>query len=266
MTKKFIGDLPEKREILQFLLTETSQNEEGPTSAANILDFLKLKMVCFNFTEFNDSNLSKGRAILSYEHKAVAVNECDNEKRKRFSAFHEIAHYILPDHRKKYYHVCNDYDMSYSTKSELEIEANRFAADLIYKGNIFTVESNSMPLSFQSILMLMDKYESSIESTAWRFVEKSLSPCIFAVYDKIDGRWKVKYFIFSRPLLEKYLQSDKGQFTDDEDNEDVIRAELQPNQIIESECKISIKGQEEVGFISQYFYNGHNVLAVLREQ
>lgn len=39
--------------------------------------------------------------------------------------------------------------MNMFTKSKFEAEANEFAADLIYKGDIFTIESNSMDISFK---------------------------------------------------------------------------------------------------------------------
>jgi len=263
MNKKIAGSYPEKKEILQYLLKATNQKEELPTNADAIIDFLKLKLVCFDFNKFEDDRIKDGRAILSYNQRVIAVNSTIGEPRINFSKFHDIAHYVLPKHVEKFY-FCRGQDMSPSTKLQYEMEANAFAADLIYKGDIFTIESNSMNISFETVIFLKDKYGSSIESTARHFVECNWHPCLFVVYEK-EEIWKVKYCFFSRPFLEKYLQSEKGTFTDD-NNEDVIKAELQQSQIISSECKLSIKNEREMTFSCQYFNNGYNIFAIIKEK
>lgn len=264
MSKKSIESYPAKEEILQYLLMETGQRENYPTRSKEIMDFLKLRLVSFDFGEFGDLNLNDGRAILSYDQKVIAVNSRTDENQMNFSKFHEIAHYILPKHRENFFYFCRELDMTRFAKSDLELEANAFAADLIYKGDIFTIESNSVEISFESIIELAERYGSSIESTAWRFVECSLYPCLFVVYEK-NEKWRVKYWVFSKPFLEKYIQSEKGSFTDD-NNEDVIKAELQPGHPIISECDIKIMGRGENTFIFEYFYNRHNVLAIIKEK
>lgn len=263
MSKKIADSYPEKEEILQYLLAETGQYRDHPTKADTIIEFLKLRLVSFDFAELDNQKLQNGRAILSYNQRAIAINSNISEHKINFSKFHEIAHYVLPNHVEKFY-FCDNLGMSMLTKSKFEAEANSFAADLIYKGDIFSMESNSMRISFTSIMLLQQKYGSTIESTARRFVERSIYPCLFLVYEKGD-LWKVRYCIFSRPFLEKYLQSRKGSLSDD-NNEDVIRAELQQNEIIESECRISIKGDREEAFDCEYFNNGYNTLALIKEK
>lgn len=264
MVKKLLEGYPEKEEILQYILLETAQKESIPTDPDRIIDFLKLRLVTFDFAEFRTPELEKGRAILSYNQRVVAINAGDSRK-TNFPKFHEIAHYVLPNHREKLFYFCDEEKMSPATKNDLEMEANLFAADLIYKGNQFSIESNSVETSFNSIVSLATKYGSSIESTTRRFVERNLFPCMSMVYAKEDGHWKTKYWIFSKSFLEKYLQSNTGRFSDD-DNEDVIRAELQPNKIIESECRVSIRGEKETAFLCEYYYNNYNVLGLIKEE
>jgi hypothetical protein len=152
-----------------------------------------------------------------------------------------------------------------STQEKLELEANAFAADLIFKGDIFTIESNSMDISFESIIALATKYSASIQSTAWRFIEYSLYPAVFIVYEKTNSTWRIKYSIFSKQFLHKYLKSESGSLTDD-NNEDVIKAEHQPLQIIKSECKVNFKNEKELAFNCEYFFNKFNVLSIIKEK
>lgn len=264
MVKKLLEGYPGKEEILQYLLLETAQQESVPTDPDRIMDFLKLRLVAFDFAEFRTPELEKGRAILSYNQRVVAINAGD-ERKTNFPKFHEIAHYVLPNHREKLFYCCDDEKMSPATKNDLEMEANVFAADLIYKGNQFSIESNSVEISFNSVANLATKYGSSIESTIRRFVERSLFPCMSMVYVKDNGRWRIKYWIFSKSFLGKYIQSNSGRFSDD-DNEDVIKAELQPNKIIESECRVNIKGEKEITFSCEYYYNNYNVLGLIKEE
>lgn len=264
MVKKLLEGYPEKEEILHYILLETAQKESVPTDSRKIMDFLKLRLVEFDFTEFGTPALEKGRAILSYNQRVVAINTREN-RGTDFPKFHEIAHYVLPNHREKLFYLCDKEAMSPATKNDLEMEANLFAADLIYKGNQFSIESNSVEISFNSIVSLATKYGSSIESTTRRFVERSLFPCMSMVYTKEEEHWKAKYWIFSKPFLEKYLKSNVARFSDD-DNEDVIKAELQPNQIIESECRVNIRGEKETAFSCEYYFNNYNVLGLIKEE
>lgn len=267
MSRKIANSYPERNEILQYVLAETGQKNNFPTDANKIIDFLKLHLVYFDFAEFGHEKFNDGRAILSYNQKTIAINSnITNKHQINFSKMHDVAHYVLPNHVERFYY-CRQADMSPYVKVQYELEANAFAADLIYKGGIFTEESNSVETTFESIVSLHDKYDSSLESTGRRFAEHSMYPCIFVVYDKDkkEEMWKVKYAIFSKSFLGKYLKSPKGEFTDD-DSEDVIRAEYQPNTIIDSECKISIRNEREETFRCQYLYNGYKVLAIIKEK
>lgn len=263
MTKKFADSYPEKDEISQYLLLETGGKEDSPTNPDTIIHFLRLKLVSFDFVEFGES-LTGGRAILSYNQKTIAINAALSPYKINFSKFHEIAHYVLPTHVENFY-FCKEQDMSMFTQKKFEDEANSFAADLIYKGDIFTIESNSKKISFESIISLSQKYGSTIESTGRRFIEYSLYPCVFVVYEKTQDIWKVRYSVFSKSFLHKYLQSESGTLTDD-NNADVIRAEVQSNQVIESECRVNFKNEKEEAFNCEYFYNGYNVMGIIKEK
>lgn len=264
MGKKIAESNPTKEEILQYLLIETGQKKVFPTDVDKIISHLKLQVIPFDFSEFSSDALKNGRAILSYNDRVIMVNKNMGEHRINFSKFHEVAHFVLPNHREAFY-ICDDDAMSSFPKLTYEAEANAFAADLIYKGDIFTTESNSMEVSFESIMILAERYNSSIVSTTWRFVERSLYPCVFVCYEKTKEVWKVKYCIFSKRFLEKYLENKDGVFTDD-NSEDVIKAELQQNRIVKSECKINFGNEREKSFNCEYYYNNYNVLSLIKEK
>ena len=103
-----------------------------------------------------------------------------------WASFHEVAHYVLPDHRELLYH-CSFQDLGYLTQKRLEIEANKFAGDLLFQNELFTRESCDSPLSMKVPVELRDRYRASFEATIRRYVEKNPRPCALAVYRPTEG-------------------------------------------------------------------------------
>lgn len=206
-------------EIIETLLVESGAAERLPTNEGLMLDFLGLRQLSFDFMheldfiEGSDASSRNLRAALSLNDRIVAVQANLGEKRSRFSILHEIAHFILPEHRERLF-LDDDETLGFWTKARLEREANRVAADLIFQGDRFTNQSIDHPISCRTILKLAPQYGASYEAALRRFAERHVLPCAVLVYDKIaktnetdfeDDRYRLQYTVTSEPFRKQFF-------------------------------------------------------------
>src|SRR5208337_4064210 len=121
---------PTREEIVEALLVEAGTANHLPTDETKLLGFLKLEQLSFDFMhelDFLPDEQKRSldlRAALSFNDRLIATQSGLGEKRKRFGIFHEIGHFILPEHRRKLYHVDNDATLSLWARAQIEREAN----------------------------------------------------------------------------------------------------------------------------------------------
>ena len=93
----------ESYELVQYLLTETYQQERDALNPARILDLLKLEHVISDFCSWLPREAFLGgvkpRAMLSFADRLIASDTALSDERMRFSVCHEVGHYILPNHQ-----------------------------------------------------------------------------------------------------------------------------------------------------------------------
>ena len=133
---------------------------------------------------------------------------------------HEIGHYVLPNHQNDLY-ICDEQDLSFDAMIETEKEANAFAAELLFKGDLFTRQANDCDVTPESIKTLALRYDASFEATARRFVERNARACSLAVFAPapggrvIDtskpGRWQHRYTISSAEFRTRYFRRLLGE-------------------------------------------------------
>lgn len=257
----------EASEIVEHLLEETEQAEGLPVNSSRILEHLNLEQLIFNFEEavpkdiWRDASNARS-AVLDFRERLVAIDEKLYPKRRRFALFHEIAHYVLPDHRKMLY-VCSDADLSFRATIVQEKEANEFAAELLFKGTEFTRDANSHEASAFSVKQLAEKYDASFEATARRLTEKSSSPRMLAVFREApDERWCVHYCHSSPSFRSQYFSSIKGDLP-----ADVACALARPGRdIAEVEKGVVNTGSpdgEKSHFIAEFFTNTYKIFCFL---
>jgi len=156
------------------------------------------------------------RAALSFNDRLVATQSGLSEKRKRFGIFHEIGHFILPEHRRKLF-LDDDVTLSWWAKAQIEREANEIAAELLFQGNRFTEEALSSPTSVRTVTDLAPKYGASYESAMRRYTERHVLPCAVIVLEKAhhdseepefdESEFKIHYTITSPPFRKKYFSA-----------------------------------------------------------
>jgi Zn-dependent peptidase ImmA (M78 family) len=261
-------------EILETLLVEAGTAGQLPTDHRKLLNFLGLEQLSFDFmneVEFLDSSkkpTGEIRAALHLAKRTVATQSGMNDKRERFCVFHEIAHCVLPEHNQKLF-VDDDQTLSWWTKARLEREANRFAADLLFQGNLFSEQALSLDTSIRTVIELAPQYGASYEAALRRYTETHVMPCALLVYDKVaksedsfveDDDYRIHYTITSAPFRKLYFAG--IQMTD----EKCKAAEIySPNptwgvgKIAEKELVIESEGKEKWRFETEVFNNGYKI-------
>ncbi len=262
--------VPTSDELVEYLLAETDQRKPGQTETQPLLELLKLQALEIDFAAaLPEAQTSRGepvRALLDFRERLVAVDAQLDQKRSRFSTFHEIGHYVLPEHSGQLV-VCGNGDFAYRTASAEEREANAFAAELQFKGRLFRQETATLPISAATVKQTAGIFGASFEATARHLVEASLKPCLLAVYAQSgireDGtpHTKVRYSVASPSFEQQFGRS----FMDD-DSEAVAAAWAPGRDIADSitvEVDVKIAGNETVRFGAEYFSNGYNAFCLL---
>jgi Zn-dependent peptidase ImmA (M78 family) len=215
--------IPSRQEIVEALLVEAGAANRLPTDEDKLLGFLKLEQLSFDFMnelDFLPETQKRSldlRAALSFNDRLVATQSGLSDKRKRFGIFHEIGHFILPEHRKKLFFVDNDATLSWWTRAHLEREANEIAAEILFQGNRFTDEALSLPTSVRTVTDLAPKFGASYESAMRRYAERHALPCAVVVLDKVhqdseeqefdESEYKIHYTITSPSFRKKYFSA-----------------------------------------------------------
>ena len=261
-------------EIAEALLDEAGTLDVLPTSESNLLEYLGLKQMSFDFGAEPDfigaapEISSKLRAALSVNHRVVATHSKLGAKRGRWGVFHEIAHFILPEHVEKLF-LDDDKTLSVWTHNRLEREANSLAAELVFQGNRFTQESADFPLSCQTPLNLAPKYDASFESAVRRYVERHDLPCAVIVYEKCraladedfeDEKYKVHYSVTSDPFRRLYFAGvqSNSEFSRGSDIFQV-HGVSQIGNIVRTELQVEKQNGGQWVFDSELFTNGYKV-------
>jgi len=263
-------------EIVETLLAESGTARRLPTDEGKVLNFLGLKQLSFDFAKEldfladEDQSARDLRAALSLNDKIVAVHSDLNEKRSRFSVLHEVAHFILPEHREKLF-LDDDQTLSWWTKMRLEQEANKTAAELLFQGHRFTCEAIDQPLSWQTVLQLGPKYGASYEAAGRRFTDRHVLPCALVVYDKVaktnevdfeEDVYRLQYTITSNPFRKQFfrdLKADPNKF---------VASELYKpkywGEITESELIVEGPDHSKWHFETEVFSNHYKIFQFIR--
>jgi Zn-dependent peptidase ImmA (M78 family) len=216
------AQIPTRQEIVEALLQEAGTADHLPTDEDRLLGYLKLEQLTFDFMHELDflpetqKQTLDLRAALSFNDRLVATQSGLSDKRKRFGIFHEIGHFILPEHRSKLF-LDDDATLSWWTKARIEREANEIAAELLFQGNRFTEEALSLSASVRTVTDLAPKYGASYESAVRRYTERHVLPCAVVVLNKVrrdsdelefeDSEYKVHYTITSPSFRKMYFSA-----------------------------------------------------------
>ena len=271
---KISGDSLSHEEIAEALLQEAGVLVSLPTDEVKVLDFLGLRQLSFDFGDEPDfvqhaPKLSEHlRAALSVNDRVVVTHSELGPKRHRWSVFHEIAHFILPEHLDKIF-LDTDRTLSIWTKARLEREANSLAAELMFQGSRFTEESLDLPLSCQTVLQLAPQFDASYESAMRRYVERHVLPCAVIVYEKSPGalsddvdeaKYHVQYTITSGPFRRQFFAGVKTS-VELTSGSDIFQVHGSWNigNVVQTELLVEREAAPPWRFQTELFTNGYKI-------
>jgi hypothetical protein len=119
--------------------------------------------------------------------RTIYLDRSLSEPKQRFNHGHELGHSLLPWHRAAY-HGDDRFTLAPETHEQLEQEASRFAAELLFQLDGFTNMAADYRLSLAVPLALSEQWATSRHATIRRYAETHHRPCALLVL----GRYLVR--------------------------------------------------------------------------
>ncbi len=131
-----------------------------------------------------------GRIVFGEKRNAIITinSKIEYEGKRRFTIAHELGHFEM--HKNISVHNDDDLTLNNFKYGNQEAEANQFAAELLMPEKLFKEECNRKKFSPDLLRQLSEKFNSSITSVAYRFLEIGNHP-IF-VFNSCNN--KVRYW------------------------------------------------------------------------
>jgi len=104
------------------------------------------------------------------------VNQNRPQTRIRFSIFHGVGHFCLPNHRHLNY-LSQGCLINPATYRPYEKQANRFAAAMNMPPALFGSDMSSLSFGMRTVEILAQRYLASVESAAIHYVTLAQVPC-----------------------------------------------------------------------------------------
>ena len=124
----------------------------------------------------------KIRGIADLRERVTYVDENTTAPRIRFAKGHELGHQVLPWHRLDPGRFDDEKSLTSHAEEIFDMEANFFAAEVIFQGSNFTRIVRDYTVGFDSIFHLATMHEASRHATAWRYVEAQDEPVALVTY------------------------------------------------------------------------------------
>jgi hypothetical protein len=128
--------------------------------------------------------------ILGLGHRAIiTVNSKSNEPRQRFSAAHELAHWIHD--RGKLASACTAAVISSSWGSDREARAYEYACNLLLPKSMFVPRVKNREITFSTVDVISEEFKVSMTATAIRLVRYGPSPSMVICSSAYGREWFV---------------------------------------------------------------------------
>lgn len=128
------------------------------------------------------SAMQKIRGIADLREEAIYVPTATTVPRVRFAKAHELGHQILPWQKLNPAYQDDNRSLSSEAEDLFDIEANHFAAEIIFQGYRFAKRVRDYRPSFDAIFLLADEHCVSKHATLRRYVEEHDEPLAAITY------------------------------------------------------------------------------------
>jgi hypothetical protein len=120
----------------------------------------------------------------------ITVNEASPPERRRFSAAHELGHWMRDRGTAAF--QCDQQAFVREWWAENpEKRANRFAADLLMPAKIFRALAKGRPITFQTVEDLAGVFHTSLSATAIRLIEYGSFPAMLVCNSRKGREWYI---------------------------------------------------------------------------
>lgn len=242
---------------------------EPPVSFDDLFEHERIQASAFrpdhpNFRQLLDQIGAKAadsvRGCLFVPDKLVVVRDDGYQKRTNFVLAHEFGHWKLPWHQAVLYE-CSEFDLSAGARTQMEREANFFASEISFMGDIFTERLRASPLSHAHLSKLADQFEMSLEATIRRAVELEERPCVFVAMNvnenSEDEFLSIKYLVHSAAFERQYgAMNHRQSFSR---NHVFARAVLHPGILHSGEVR---RTSDNLRFSVEGWKNSYNAFAL----
>lgn len=133
----------------------------------------------------------EARIVGAHDRAVITVNESAPRARQRFSAAHELGHWVH-DRGKVAFACAEGQFVGEWGAANPERRANRFAADLLLPRKMFKRRSRHKPVTFATVRQLAEQFETSLTATAIRLVELGSFPAMIVGHDRGRKRWAMQ--------------------------------------------------------------------------
>lgn len=113
--------------------------------------------------------------------------------RARFTLGHELGHYFIDDHRRALQTgraPSHPSFADYQSRNPVENEADHFASNLLMPAERFTKACKRLPVGLDAVLSLKNTFGTSITSTAIRYTQLDIAPCVLVKWNTDGFAWK----------------------------------------------------------------------------
>ena len=126
--------------------------------------------------------------IVGYGERAIiAVSSNSIPSRKRFSAAHELGHWMRD--AGKISLGCNPEALIGSWDANAETRANRYASDLLMPEFMFKPRAKECAMTFETVSSLANMFQTSLTATSIRLVDYGSYPAMLICSDTQRVRW-----------------------------------------------------------------------------
>jgi hypothetical protein len=131
--------------------------------------------------------------ILGYGEKAIiTVNNNAHPGRRRFSAGHELGHWMRDRGQSAFGCTGQQLESEWTTNNP-ETRANRYASDLLLPKRLFEPLAKNRPIIIDTVRELATSFRMSLTATALKLVELGSYPSMLIYYEHGQRKW------FKRP-------------------------------------------------------------------
>lgn len=162
--------------------------------------------------------------IMGFGDRAIiTIDENSPRPRQRFSAGHELGHWIRDRGQASYQCDTETFLHEWSADNP-ETRANRFASDLLLPARMFRARTRKMPVVFDTVRQLANIFDTSLTATAIRLVEYGDLPAMLVCNSQRKREWffassevRDKIWPEGRPgtgsIAESILRGDRSDVT-----------------------------------------------------